>query len=237
MKILSVECSATPASVAIIDDQKVLYSSFTNIKMTHSETLIPMISDALKVSKLSVDDIDYYAVSAGPGSFTGVRIGISAIKGLAAKNDTPCVPVSTLFAMAMPFKNFDCTVCAVMDARCNQVYNALFKIENNTITRLTEDRALLCDELKSEIEKISSSEKIIIVGDGADIFYPFVKERINVTKADEAVKFQNAVGVGFASITDIEKKNTVSPASLLPVYLRLPQAERELKKKPNSQES
>ncbi len=235
MKILSVECSATPASVAIIDDQKVLYSSFTNIKMTHSETLIPMISDALKVSKMSVDDIDYYAVSAGPGSFTGVRIGISAIKGLAAKNDTPCVPVSTLFAMAMPFKNFDCIVCAVMDARCNQVYNALFKIENNTVTRLSEDRALLCDELKSEIERFPSCEKIIIVGDGADIFYPFVKEYTNVIKADEAVKFQNAVGVGFASIADIEKNNTVPPASLLPVYLRLPQAERELKKKQNKE--
>ncbi|MDD6478544.1 MAG: tRNA (adenosine(37)-N6)-threonylcarbamoyltransferase complex dimerization subunit type 1 TsaB [Oscillospiraceae bacterium] len=237
MKILSVECSATPASVAIIDDRKVLYSSFTSIKMTHSETLIPMISDALKVSKMSVDDIDYYAVSVGPGSFTGVRIGISAIKGLAAKNDTPCVPVSTLFAMAMPFINFDCIVCAVMDARCNQVYNALFKIENNTVTRLCEDRALLCDELKSEIERFLSCEKIIIVGDGADIFYPFVEEYTNVVKADETVKFQNAVGVGFASITDIEKNNTVPPASLLPVYLRLPQAECELKKKQNSQES
>ena len=235
MKILSVECSAGPASAAIIENEKLIASAFINVKLTHSQTLMPMVKNLLDSSLISLDDIDAFAVSVGPGSFTGIRIGISAIKGLAAKNKIPCIPVSTLEGMAQLHKSENCIVCAVMDARCNQVYNALFKIENTIITRLCPDRALLCDELAEELKKYSS-EKIIITGDGADLFYSYVKELENIKLAIEHQKFQSAVGIAFASL-EKNKSEYVSSNELLPVYLRLPQAERELKKKQENKET
>lgn len=233
MKILSLECSATPASVAIIEDGKLLASSFVNTRLTHSQTLMPMVENTLKSAKLNISDIDGLAISNGPGSFTGVRIGISAVKGLAAPKNLPCVAVSTLRAMAENYCDTDCIVCAVMDARCNQVYNALFDISQGKITRLCEDRALLCDELAKEIENLSqtTTKNIIVVGDGADIFYPYVEMLENTKKSAPQNRFQNAVGVGLCSMEDFANNKTISALELLPFYLRLPQAERELKAK------
>ena len=233
MKILAVECSATPASVAILEDDKLIASAYTNVKLTHSQTLMPMIQGALSSSKTDINEIDGFAISAGPGSFTGIRIGISAVKGLAAVKKTPCVAVSTLFAMAQNYSDTDCIICAVMDARCNQLYNAIFDIENGEITRLCEDRALMCDELLEEIKNISQSPDkcVIIVGDGADIFYNAARDIKNIKKAHPIRQYQNAVGVGFASLDAFKKGETLSPNDLLPFYLRLPQAERELKAK------
>ncbi len=233
MKILNLECSATPASVAIIEDSKVLASSFVNVRLTHSQTLIPMVENALTAAKLKISDIDGFAISNGPGSFTGVRIGISAVKGLAAPKNLPCVAVSTLRAMAENYSDTDCIVCAVMDARCNQVYNAIFEIKNGNIKRLCEDRALLCDELAEEIKKISQNTDkcVIIVGDGSDIFYPFVEALENVRISSPMRRFQNAVGVGLAAEESFRKGETITAQQLLPFYLRLPQAERELKAK------
>ena len=233
MKILAVECSATPASVAILEDDKLIASAYTNVKLTHSQTLMPMIQGALSSSKTNINEVDGFAISSGPGSFTGIRIGISAVKGLAAVKKTPCVAVSTLFAMAQNYSDTDCIICAVMDARCNQLYNAIFDIKNGVITRLCEDRALMCDELIEEIKNISqSSDKcVIIVGDGADIFYNAAKDIKNIKKAHPIRQYQNAVGVGFTSLDAFKKGETLSPNDLLPFYLRLPQAERELKAK------
>lgn len=235
MKILALECSATPASVAILDDSKVLASCYTNVKLTHSQTLMPMVENLCKASNTDIKDIEGFAISNGPGSFTGVRIGISALKGLAAAKKLPCVAVSTLRAMAENYSDTNCIVCAVMDARCNQVYNAVFEIEDGQITRLCEDRALMCEELAKKIKKLSQTNKkcVIIIGDGADIFYPFVKDIKNTKKAHPIRQYQNAVGVGFAAIDSFNKNETVSPKDLLPFYLRLPQAERELKIKEN----
>ncbi len=231
MKILAVECSATPASAAIIEDGKIIASSFSNIKLTHSQTLLPMVNLSLQNARLSFDDIDALAVAAGPGSFTGVRIGISLIKGLAAPKSLPCAGVSTLYAMAQSFKSFECVVCAVMDARCNQVYNALFEIKDGKITRLCEDRALMCDELAAEISANYFDKNVIVTGDGADLFYPFVEDLKNTSKALEPLKYQSAVGVCLAAEEEIKSGNTVTADGLLPIYLRLPQAERELKEK------
>ncbi len=233
MKILAIECSATPASVAVLDNEKLLASAFVNVKLTHSQTLMPMIENALKAAKININDIEGFAISNGPGSFTGVRIGISAVKGLAAAKKLPCVAVSTLYAMAQSYIDTDCIVCAVMDARCNQLYNALFDIQNGEITRLTEDRALLCNELYEEIKNLSqsSSKCVIIVGDGAEIFYKIASQLENVKKAHPSREFQNAVGVGYAALNGFETGNTLTPNELLPFYLRLPQAERELKMK------
>lgn len=233
MKILSMECSATPASVAIIEDGKVLASNFVNVCLTHSQTLMPMAEHLLNSARLTISDIGGLAISNGPGSFTGVRIGISAIKGLAAPKNLPCVAVSTLRAMAENYSDTNCILCAVMDARCNQVYNALFEIENGVITRLCEDRALLCDELAAEIDEISKTNKknIIIVGDGTDIFYPFAEDIPNVHKSAPQNRFQTAVGVGLVAQESFNKGETIEANALLPFYLRLPQAERELKAK------
>ncbi len=233
MKILALECSATPASVAIISDSKILASAFTNVKLTHSQTLMPMVENLCKASKTDIRDIEGFAISNGPGSFTGIRIGISAVKGLAAAKKVPCVAVSTLRAMAENYSDTDCIICAVMDARCNQVYNAIFDIRDGNITRLCDDRALICDELAKELKKLSQNTKkcVIIVGDGSDIFYPFVKDIENVKKAHPIRQYQNAMGVGFASLESFNKNETLSPQELLPFYLRLPQAERELKAK------
>ena len=233
MRILALECSATPCSVAILDDGKILASGFVNIKLTHSQTLMPMIESMLKASLVNIGDIDGFAVSSGPGSFTGIRIGISAVKGLAAAKNLPCVGVSTLLAMAQNYINMDCIVCAVMDARCSQVYNGLFEISSGVVTRLCDDRALLCEELAEEIKELSlkSEKTIVVVGDGTEVFFRYVKDVKNILKSCEQLRYQNAVGVGLTAKIDFDNENTVDAKTLLPVYLRLPQAERELKLK------
>ncbi len=233
MKILSLDCSAGPASAAITEGGKVLASSFVNIKLTHSQTLLPMVESTLKSALLKFDDITGIAVNCGPGSFTGIRIGIAAAKGLAAPKNLPCAAVSTLYSMAYNFADNDCILCAVMDARCNQVYNAIFDIEGGKITRLCEDRAILCEDLAQELKKVSQNtpKRVIIVGDGTEVFYPFVKDIPNIKKSGENNRYQNAVSVGLAATEIFEGGKAVSPDELLPTYLRIPQAERELKKK------
>lgn len=232
MKILAVECSAGPASAAIIEDGRILGQASVNVKITHSQTLMPMIKGILDNSFTALSDIDGIAVSAGPGSFTGIRIGIAAVKGLAAPRDLPCAAVSTLRAMAEPFRGENAIICAVMDARCNQVYNALFEVCGDTVTRLCDDRALMCDELCKEIAEIcKGGKRVIVTGDGTDLFYPFVSEIEGVCAANETLKFQSAAAVGLASEEMFKSGDTVTADGLLPVYLRLPQAERELKAK------
>lgn len=230
MKILAIECSAIPASCAIFEDGRLVSSSFANVKLTHSETLVPMVESALKNAKLGLDEIDTFAVSCGPGSFTGIRIGISAVKGLAIKGSKPCCAVSTLLSMAYRLCHLNGIICGVMDARCNQVYNALFRCENGIITRLCDDRALMTDELICEIEQFKN-DPVYIIGDGADLFYEKAKHLENTIKVCQTLKYQHAEGVALAAFDMIKENNTVSPEALLPFYLRLPQAERELKQK------
>ncbi len=232
MKILSVECSATPCSVAISENGKILASAFTNVKLTHSQTLMPMVESVLRSSLLNIKDIGAFAVSGGPGSFTGIRIGISAVKGMAQAGNLPCISVSTLESMAQNYSDTECFVCAVMDARCNQVYNALFSNENGVCERLCEDRALAIDDLVPQIVELAKKgKKIYIVGDGAEIFYESVKDTENVLLSDEQRRFQNAVGVSAVAKVMFENNNHITPEGLQPKYLRLPQAERELKRK------
>ena len=233
MKILAIECSATACSAAVLEDEKIVASGYVNVKLTHSQTLMPMVENILKSAMMNISDIEGFAVSAGPGSFTGIRIGISAIKGLAAPQKKPCVAVSALHSMAFNYRDSDCIVCAVMDARCNQVYNAIFDIEGSKITRLCEDRALMCDELAENLKNMSQIKKkgVIIVGDGAELFYSFVKELSTVTIATPERRYQNAVSVGLVAFEEFKNGNHQTPEELLPVYLRLPQAERELKLK------
>ena len=229
MKILAFDCSATAASCAVLEDNKVIASSFVNVKLTHSETLLPMLESTLASAKLSLKDINAYAINNGPGSFTGIRIGISAVKGLAAPNNVPCAAVSTLYSIACMHKNISGVICAVMDARCNQVYNALFKVTNGKIERLCDDRAVMINEVISELDNIS--DNIIIAGDGASLFGEYAKTKENVKISLEPLLNQNAVGVGIAAKEIFDREEGISPKDLTPFYLRLPQAERELKAK------
>lgn len=230
MKILAIDTSATAASVAIAEENKIIGEFFINTALTHSQTLIPMADELLKNTGLSVKDIDAVAVNAGPGSFTGVRIGVAAAKGIAFPNDLPCISVSTLYSMAFNMLGCNCIVCAVMDARCSQVYNALFKVSDNKIERLTDDRALSLQDLKYDIEKYN--EKIILVGDGAVITNEFLGGKFeNVKLAPMSSRIQKASSIAIAAFELYNQGNTMTASQLMPVYLRLPQAQRELNKK------
>ncbi len=231
MILLSLECSASPVSVALSENGNIISNDFSREKVTHSQTLMPMILDVLKKGGKTFSDIDAVAVAAGPGSFTGIRIGIAAAKGIAAPKDIPCFAVSTLEAMAYMFKSESAVICPVMDARCSQLYNGLFKVESGKITRLCEDRAIKCEDLSKELCEKYANETIIVCGDGMDVFEPFINSCENIRLADENKRFQNATGVACAAENMALGGKSVSYKELVPVYLRLPQAERELKAK------
>lgn len=221
MLLLSVDSSAITASAALTENGKVIKSEFLNAGLTHSETLMPMIDKVMSGKKYS--ELDAIAVSAGPGSFTGVRIGVATVKGLAFVNNTPCVSVSTLEAAAYNFKDENAVICAVMDARRMQFYNALFKAESGKITRLCADRAIGLNELLPEL---SQYKRVIAVGDGANLLCDNA-ELDNLERPSSDKIFQTAVGVAEAA----QSKEKIAASALMPVYLRLSQAERELKLK------
>lgn len=229
MKILALESSAKAGSVAILDNQKILGEFYLNVGLTHSQTLAPMIKTLLENTKLSLEDIDAFAVSVGPGSFTGIRIGVSTIKGMAFALNKPCIGVSTLEGMAFNIPKYNGIICTCMDARCNQVYNALFEIQDNLPKRLTKDRAISIEDLINELKLLQ--KKVILVGDGAEICYNKMKDIIDTEIAPEHLRYQRASTVALAAGSIKEKSNLISCNALNPVYLRLSQAERELQKK------
>lgn len=230
MKILAVESSASAASAAVWEDGKLLCESFTNIGLTHSQTLLPLVEQILDCAQIPFSEIGCYAVAVGPGSFTGVRIGVSLVKGLAFSSGTPCVPVSTLEAMARLFTGQRVHVCCVMDARCNQVYNALFSVDGEAVLRLCNDRAISIPDLKEELS--SNENNWVLVGDGAMLCWEsFGKTEEKFALAPPHLRFQRASGVALSAQEVYNQQRIVSADQLAPVYLRLPQAERELKKR------
>lgn len=233
MKILSVECSASPVSCAIVENGRVKGRYYLNMNMTHSQTLMPMLDSLMKLTGDTPENIDLFAVSAGPGSFTGVRIGISAIKGLAFCDEKPCAAVSPLEAMAYNFSANDCMVIGCMDARCNQVYNGIFKVKSGKIERVCEDRALTISELIEELKNTGCDIPGILAGDGAHLVFEAAQKRglENIFLAPENLRFQDAVGVANVGEMMYNNEKCVKASDLLPIYLRLPQAERELRAK------
>lgn len=227
MKILSIDSSSVTASVAITENGMILSEKFINNGLTHSQTLMPMVEEAIKESGISVKEIDLFAITNGPGSFTGVRIGISCAKGMADALNKKCVAVSTLEAIAEPLKNQDVIACAVMDARCNQVYTAIFNKGN----RLCEDKAVLIDELGDELKQYD--KKIVFIGDGSVLCYEKLCGIIqNCEVADEKIRFVHGSSISFIAEEKIKNgEEPISSANLIPFYLRLPQAERELNNK------
>lgn len=223
MLILSVDSTATPASVALYDD-RLIAEYYIHTKLTHSQTLVSMIESVLTVTGVKIEDIDRYAVNNGPGSFTGVRIGVAAVKGMAYAQDKPCVAVSTLESIAHQFPYFDGIICPCMDARRQQVYNAIFSVSGERIERLCDDRAIAIPLLLEELSTYSG--RVILTGDGAALVDAMAPERGYIL-APEHLRYQRAASTAMLAAS----REPVNAASLMPGYLRLSQAERERNEK------
>lgn len=226
MKILALETSATAASVAVCEEDELLAQSFQRTGLTHSRTLAMMLADLLKNCGLTLAEMEIIAVAAGPGSFTGLRIGVSAAKGLAWVENKPCAGVSTLEAMAWSLAFREGDVCAVMDARRGQVYNALFTAGGGRLIRRCPDRAVSMNDLAEELSALKKTQ--ILVGDGAVLCYNELKKReLPVELAPPHLLYQSAWGVARAAVELAHQGGLVTAAELTPVYHRLSQAERE----------
>ena len=228
MKILAFETSAKAASVALMEKGKLLGESYQNTGLTHSQTLMVMAEDLLKACNLTAQDVEAVAVAAGPGSFTGVRIGVAAAKGFAWGGELPCYGVSTLEAMALNLGVYQGYVVSAMDARRSQVYTAIFHAEKGLLTRVEEDMAISLEELKEKIKNLE--ESIFLVGDGALLCYNTLLEEVpGLVLPPEHRMHQRAAGVALAAQAMMDAGDPGNGAELTPNYLRLSQAERERK--------
>ena len=226
MLILAFETSAKAGSVALMEDGRLLGESYQNTGLTHSQTIMTMAQDLLTACGHTPADVQAVAVAAGPGSFTGVRIGVAAAKGFAWGKELPCCGVSTLEAMALHLGVYDGYVLPVMDARRQQVYTATFLAENGTLQRITPDRAISLEELKKEL--ISLEKNVFLVGDGSILCYnTFAGDVPGLVLPPEHQMHQRATGVALAAIPKIAAGEDCDGSSLQPNYLRLSQAERE----------
>ena len=226
MLTLAFETSAKAASVALTENGKLLGESYQNTGLTHSQTLMVMAQDLLKQCGKAVSDVTAVAVAEGPGSFTGVRIGVAAAKGFAWGGEIPCYGVSTLEAMALSLGAWQGYVCPCMDARRQQVYNALFYADRGVLKRLTDDRAIALSQLENELKDFA--EPIFLVGDGAVLCYNTLKEAIpTLVLPPEHRQHQRAVGVALIAESMAAQGLPGNGNALAPNYLRLSQAERE----------
>ncbi len=226
MRILALETSAKSVSVAVTEGGVLLAQAYQNRGLTHSVTLMPLLDDMLRSAGLTLDDIEAVAVAHGPGSFTGIRIGVSAAKGLAWAKALPCCGVSTLAAMAYAVTDFEGIVAGAMDARRQQIYSAFFRCEGGRVTRLCDDRAVSAEQAAQELSAMP--EPKLIVGDGAELLYAHLQSLGAVCRlASPLHRYQSAAGVAMAAEQLLAQGLTCSAQELRPVYLRLSQAERE----------
>lgn len=222
MLLLAFETSAKAASVALFEGEKLLGEQYQNTGLTHSQTLLVMAEDLLQQCGHSPQDVNAVAVAGGPGSFTGVRIGVAAAKGFAWGAEIPLYNVSTLEAMARGLGIHSGVVCPVMDARRKQVYNGLFRFECGKCTRIREDRAISIEDLGRDLQNFD--EPVFLVGDGAVLCYNILLEKVStLILPPEHKQHQRAVGVGLAAL----ESAPTDAAAMSPNYLRLSQAERE----------
>ena len=226
MLILAFETTAKAGSVALLEDGKLLAESYQNTGLTHSQTLMVMAEDMLKAAGKSMADVTAVAVAEGPGSFTGVRIGVAAAKGLAWGAELPCYGVSTLESMALTLGAYQGYICPVMDARRSQVYTAIFHADKGELTRVEEDMAISLAELGEKIKNFG--QPVFLVGDGATLCYNTLLEEVpGLVLPKEHRMHQRAAGVALAAQAMAEAGDPGNGAELTPNYLRLSQAERE----------
>ena len=227
MKILSIDSSSVAASAAVAADGKILSEVFANNGFTHSKTLMNVVKNAIDLSGVSLDEIDLIACVSGPGSFTGVRIGVACAKGLAFTNEIPCIGISTLETFPYNISCIEGTVCGIMDARCQQVYTASFEVKDSLVSRITPDRAISIDSLIEDFD--SYSGRIYLLGDGAGLVKSKTQDsRIILVNSNNL--YQRASSAALAAFNK-DKNDYITPDRLVPSYLRLPQAERELNNK------
>lgn len=229
MKILAIDTTAKTATAAITENERLIGLTVLNTPNTHSVTLLPMINGLLFGASLTLGDIDLLVCSSGPGSFTGVRIGAATVKGLAFADGKPCIGVSSLEALALGITEADGIICPVMDARRNQLYNALFTYENGKLKRLTPDRVLTAAELAAELS--GAPVTVHLTGDGTAIAEKAL-QGMDVRLPHEVLRYHNAYGVALLGYKEYEamtedEKALCTASKLSPVYLRASQAERE----------
>jgi len=225
MKVLGVDATGHVASCALVEEGDLIAEAILNVGLKHSETLLLLIEQLLNSAKCTVRDLDCISVSIGPGSFTGIRIGVATVKGLAFPHDIPCCGVSTLEALASQVFSFDGLVCPVMDARQSQVYNALFEQDGEKLLRLTPDRALPIDELLDEL--CSFKKPVCFTGDAADLCQQRKPCEVTFFALPGHARMQRAAAVALLC----NPNNAVSADALIPSYLRVPQAERVRRQK------
>lgn len=223
MRILALDSTAKVAAAALLNDDRLLCKAAAPDAMTHSATLLPEIERLLKDAGLGFADIDLFAASAGPGSFTGVRIGAATLKGIAFGRNKPCCAVSTLEALAYNLRRTDGIVCALMDARRGQFYTATFAVADGKVTRLSPDEAKSGEEIAASL---AAYPHVTLVGDGAAVALPFF-DGLPVELCPEENRLADGESVGLVAYAMYRAGRTVSDADFAPVYLRLPQAERE----------
>ena len=224
MIILALDSTAVSGSVAICRDRELLCEFTLNIGNTHSETLLPLVESALKACGMTASDVDLFACNEGPGSFTGVRIGVATVKGLAFNSGKDCIGVSTLESLAYNLIGFEGIACPVMNARRGQVYNALFEVNNKEVKRLCEDRALAITELDEELA--TRNLPIYLAGDGYNITLDGLKSaECKITP--EPLRYQSGYSVAMCALEKYNGGARASDSELTATYLRLPQAERE----------
>ena len=225
MKILAIDSSSLAASCALLENRKMVGEFYIDARLTHSQTLMPMIESLLSSTQTKLEDVDVIAVSCGPGSFTGLRIGIACAKGLAYGAGKPCAGISTLEGLCRNLEGLEGTACAVMDARREQVYTAAYSLDDLSAP-LFPDQAISIQELGEKLQALP--RPIHLVGDGAELCYRQLKDTVDGMKiARESVRMQHAYSVGLAALTLAEKGALCTAGELAPVYLRLSQAERE----------
>ncbi|MBO5374777.1 MAG: tRNA (adenosine(37)-N6)-threonylcarbamoyltransferase complex dimerization subunit type 1 TsaB [Clostridia bacterium] len=227
MKILAIDSTANTSTVALLENEALIALYTVNTENTHSETLLPMVKSMLESASVSPEEIDAYAVANGPGSFTGVRIGVATVKGLAFGRDKRCVAVSTTEALSENLEGFDGIICPVMNARRGQVYTCIYKNGKPLI----EEGCMMLDELISMLEKYD--EKIYFTGDGYELTLD--KEIKNKCHTPEMLRYSNAYSVGKVAYRKIVSGDYITDTDLRVNYLRKPQAEREREEKLKSE--
>lgn len=235
MLFFGIDTCCMAATAALCDEERLIAETVINTKKTHSEKMLPQIDNMLSSAEIDIADIDCFCVACGPGSFTGVRIGVAMIKAFAQAADKPCVSVSTLNALAHNVSVFSGIICPILDARRNQVYNALFQGGNN-LKRLCDDRALGVDELIEELK--GYNQPVIFLGDGVLAYGDEIKSALGdmAVFAPVAQRLNSAASVCQAGMELYKEGKTVAYEDITPQYVRLSQAEREKKMKKDGTE-
>ena len=227
MYILSLDSTAIAATVALCDDERMLACTTIQNGNTHSQTLLPLVEQTLSYFALHPHDVGLLACSAGPGSFTGVRIGVSTVKGLGFGTDIPCIGVSTLEALAYNLIGHDGLICPVMNARRGQVYNALFDSRDGSFTRLCDDRAIALTDLDKELSAYTD-RPVYLTGDGYELAVGQLNQSATLLRpTPELLRPQNAYSVAQVALRLYREGVRTSHDALVPTYLRPCQAERE----------